>query len=36
MNRFWRALLILVALVCFGVALSYPIRYRLEIGRAHV
>ena len=29
MNRFWRALLILVALVCFGVALSYPIRYRL-------
>ena len=27
--RFWRALLILIAVVCFGVALSYPIRYRM-------
>ena len=27
--RLWRALLIVVAVVCFGVALSYPIRYRM-------
>ena len=27
--KHWRILLILVAVACFGVALSYPIRYRL-------
>ena len=27
--RHWRLLLIIIALVCFGVALSYPIRYRV-------
>ena len=27
--RHWRLLLILIALVCFGIALSYPIRYRM-------
>ena len=29
MNRLGRALLILIAVVCIGVALSYPIRYRM-------
>ena len=29
-NNKWRILLILVAVACFGVALSYPIRYRAE------
>ena len=27
--RFLRVLLIVIAVVCFGVALSYPIRYRM-------
>ena len=27
--KHWRLLLILVAVACFGVALSYPIRYRM-------
>ena len=27
--RHWRLLLIIIALICFGVALSYPIRYRV-------
>ena len=30
MNKGFKVLLILVALVCFGVALSYPIRYEME------
>jgi len=29
MKRGWRLALILIAVACFGVALSYPIRYRL-------
>ena len=29
MNRIWRALLIVIAVACFAVALSYPIRYHL-------
>ena len=27
--KHWRALLIVIAVICFGVALSYPIRYRM-------
>ena len=30
MKNIWRILLILLAVVSFGIALSYPIRYRLE------
>ena len=30
MNRWGRLVLLLIALVCFGVALSYPVRYYLE------
>ena len=33
--KFWRILLILVVVVCIGVAVSYPIRYKVELDKTN-